>query len=168
MKFIKKNIINYDNFEVLDEDNNIIIGLETSDFTFKLYNPNEAEVSNTVPVTISELGNGLYRASFTPDIIGNWLLVIYNTTYFPYGKANDYECVDALFDDIQLILGLVQHNFRIVDAVYDSNNLLISSTIKIYSNASDCSNDTNSIATYSMIATYDSDNNMNSYKVIKN
>ena len=168
MKFIKKNILTSDNFEVLDEDNNAITGLVTGDFTIKLYNPSDTEVSSSVAVTITELENGLYRASFTPNAVGNWLLVIYHATYFSYGKANDYECVDALFDDVQLILGLVQNNFRITDAVYDSNHLLTSATIKIYANASDCTNDTNAIATYSMTAVYNAENEMTSYKVVKN
>jgi len=167
MKFIKKDIVNYDNFEVLDEDNNEITGLTSGDFTIKLYNPNGTEVSSSIAVTITELENGLYRVSFTPNIIGNWLLVIYHTTYFSYGKANDYECVDALFDDVQLILGLVQHNFKITDAVYDSNHLLTSATIKIYPTASDVDNDTNMIASYSMTAVYNSESEMTSYKVAK-
>lgn len=168
MKFIKKNIINYDNFEVLDEDNNEITGLTSGDFTIKLYNPSGTEVSSSITVSITELENGLYRVSFIPNTTGNWLLVLYHTTYFPYGKANDYECVDVLFDDVQLILGLVQQNFRIADAVYNTNHLLTSATIKIYSNASDCTNDTNAIATYSMTAVYNANNEMTSYKVVKN
>lgn len=168
MKFIKLDIINNDNFIVLDEDNNTITGLETSDFTFGLYNPSGVESSSTIPVTIIELENGLYRTSFTPNVAGNWLLVVYHTVYFPYGKSNDYECVNALWDDVQLILGLVQQNFRITDTVYDSNNLLISATIKIYGNATDCDNDENSIATYSMVAVFNSENEMTSYKMVKN
>jgi len=167
MKFIKKDIINYDNFEVLDEDNTEITGLTSGDFTIKLYNPSGTEVSSSVTVTITELENGLYRASFTPNVIGNWLLVIYHVTYFSYGKGNDYECVDALFDDVQLILGLVQHNFRIVSPVYDSNHLLTSATIKIYPTASDVTNDTNEIASYSMTAVYNASGEMTSYKVVK-
>ena len=80
----------------------------------------------------------------------------------------DYECVDVLWDDVQLILGLVQNNFRITDAVYDSNHQLVSNTIKIFANASDCENDVNSIATYSMEAIYNSEGETTSYKVIKN
>lgn len=168
MKFIKIDIINNDNFIVLDEDNNTITGLETSDFTFGLYNPSGVESSSTIPVTISELENGLYRVSFTPNSAGNWLLVVYHSVYFSYGKSNDYECVNALWDDVQLILGLVQQNFRISDTVYDSNNLLTSATIKIYGNATDCNNDESSIATYSMVAVFNSENEMTSYKVVKN
>jgi hypothetical protein len=168
MKFIKKDVINYDNFIVLDEDNNEIAGLTSGDFTIKLYNPSGTEVSGSITVSIAELESGLYRASFTPNTTGNWLLVIYHTTYFPYGKATDYECVDALFDDVQLILGLVQSNFRITSPVYNANHLLTSATIKIYSNASDCTNDTNALATYSMTAVYNANNEMTAYKVVKN
>lgn len=215
MKSIKKDVINYDNFEVLDEDNNEITGLITNDFTIELYNPSNTEVSGSISVTITELQNGLYRVSFTPNAVGNWYLVVSHITYFPYGKANDYECYENDIDDLALestsqdikietnkiqsdiidsnddfkadisslatsteiatlnalitrILGLVQENFRIVNPIYDSNHLLTSATIKIYSSASDCTNDTNAIASYSMIAIYNSESEMTSYKVIKN
>lgn len=167
MKLIKKNIINYDNFEVLDEDNNAITGLITGDFTIKLYNPSGTEISSSVTVSIIELENGLYRVSFTPNVTGNWLLVIYHSTYFPYGKANDYECVDALFDDLQLILGLVQHNFRIFSPTYDGERLT-SATIKIYPTASDVDSDTNVIATYSLTASYNASGLISAYKMVKN
>lgn len=168
MKFIKLDIINNDNFIVLDEDNNTITGLETSDFTFGLYNPSGVESSSTIPVTITELENGLYRVSFTPNVAGNWLLVVYHSVYFSYGKLNDYECVNSLWDDVQLILGLVQQNFRIANTVYDVNNLLTSATIKIFNNASDCTDDVNPIATYSMVAVFNSESEMTSYKMVKN
>ena len=64
-------------------------------------------------------------------------------------------------------LGLTQENFRIKSPVYDDNNSLISATISIYGSANDCTNDNNPITSYSMVATYDGDNNMSSYKVTK-
>jgi len=218
MKSITKDIIAYDDFAVLDEDNNNITGLVTGDFTFGLYNPSDIEVSSSIPVTIAELENGLYRASFTPNAVGDWLLVIYHATYFDYGKAMNYECYEHNIDGIEdlalestsqaiktetdkiqpdiisspddykadvsdlatsieianlevlvkRILGLTQENFRISDAVYDSNHLLTSATIKIYSSSSDCENDINALETYSMTTVYNSEGEMTSYKVVKN
>jgi len=168
MDFVKIDNIVIDNFLVVDSSNNPITGLVTGDFTIKLYNPSNTEVSSSITVTVTELGSGLYRSSFTPNVKGNWLLVLYHATYFAEGKSNDYECVDALFDDVQLILGLVQQNFRITSPAYDANHLLTSATIKIYANAINCNADTNPIATYSILATYNSDKEATSYKVVKN
>jgi len=68
---------------------------------------------------------------------------------------------------IKYILGLEQQNFRIIDQVYNSDNLLLTSTIRIYNNASDCNNDVNTLKEYSMEATYDGDGKILSYKVIE-
>jgi len=69
-------------------------------------------------------------------------------------------------DKIKYILGLSQENYRIFSPAYDSNDLLTSGTVKIYSTATDCNNDTNALATYTITATY-SGTNMLTYKVIK-
>jgi len=64
------------------------------------------------------------------------------------------------------LLGLLQENFRITNPVFDANNNMTSCTLKIYPTATDCENDTNAIATYTVTATY-SGNNLASYKVKK-
>ena len=76
--------------------------------------------------------------------------------------------ISDLNEMIKRVLGLTQENFRIVNPVYNANHLLTSATIKIYGNASDCDNDTNEIATYSMTAGYNANNELTSYKVVKN
>jgi len=68
---------------------------------------------------------------------------------------------------IKYILGLEQHNFRIKDQIYDINNLLTSSTIRLYNNASDTTNDVNHFKEYLMEATYDSLGKIASYKIIE-
>lgn len=69
--------------------------------------------------------------------------------------------------DVKRILGLTHENFRVLDQVYDTNNLLQSSTIKIYRSASDCDNDVNALATYEMEAVYDVDGRLTNYKTIR-
>lgn len=64
----------------------LISGIPVSEFTYSLYNPND--VLNPVSVTFKELGNGNYRAEFTPDTTGDWYLTIYHPSYFPWGKSN--------------------------------------------------------------------------------
>ena len=107
MKDIKLNTIAYDNLIVNDEDGNLITGLVNGDFTKKLYNPSGSEVSSSITVTISELGNGLYRASFTPNATGAWTLLITNVTYFSFGKAADYRCVENFSDDLATVLDTI-------------------------------------------------------------
>ena len=68
---------------------------------------------------------------------------------------------------IKYILGLEQQNFRIIDQVYNDDDLLISSTIRIYNNSSDTNNNVNPLKEYFMEATYDSDSRITSYKVIE-
>jgi len=69
-------------------------------------------------------------------------------------------------DKIPYILGLSQENYRISSPVY-SSGLLTSATVKIYSSKTDCDNAENEIATYTLTATYDGSNQMETYKVVK-
>jgi len=98
MNEIELNEINYDTFPVIDPNDNLVTGLTNGDFTKHLYNPNGTEVSGTITVTITELGNGNYRTSFTPNMEGSWVVVVYNATYFSTGKRNSYVCMTRTSD----------------------------------------------------------------------
>lgn len=128
MKLIKKDIINYDNFQVLDEDNNAITGLIDDDFIIKLYNSNNIEVSSSIPITMLELEDGFYRISFIPDLIGNWLLVIYHSIYFPYGKAEDYNCYKSDMNDLYLI----KEKVDTINQISSGNWKMINNQLIIY------------------------------------
>ena len=135
--------------------------------------------------------NSLVTSGTTTEISG-----IYSYTYTfaesieyrsklttPSGYEDGFEnivVIDALAKDadltahrtetenrIKYILGLEQHNFRIKNQVYNSDNLLLSSTIRLYNSASDANADINPLKEYSMEATYDSDGKITSYKVIE-
>lgn len=95
----KINEVLYDEFVVTDSSGNLITGLVDGNFTRDLYNPSGSEVSGTVTVTITELGNGKYRVSFTPNELGNWILTVYNATYFSYGKSANYNVMEYLPGD---------------------------------------------------------------------
>lgn len=97
---IKLNTVTYDEFVVTDTNGNLITGLVDGDFTKTLYNPSGSEVSGSITITISELGNGKYRVAWTPNTLGAWILTVYNATYFTYGKSSNYECFEELYDDI--------------------------------------------------------------------
>lgn len=81
-----------DEFVVTDANGAVVTGLVDGNFTRELYDPNGNDVSATVIPVITELGGGSYRVTFTPNVVGNWLLVIFHATYFPGGKAENYLC----------------------------------------------------------------------------
>jgi len=174
---IKIDTIHNDTFIVIDKHGDPVTGLTDSDFTRNLYDSTDTEVANDsagVEVIISEVGDGIYKVTFTPNLLGTWTLVVYNTTYFPYGKGTTYYCVGSLFDDlktmIERVLGLCQENYKIFNPVYIKKKgqyCMTTATIKIYPSASDCEADTNAIAVYNIVATYNNDANMTSYKVTK-
>ncbi len=172
---IKLNTLTYDEFIVLDEQDNPITGLTNNDFTVKLYDPDGSQVANIsggITVNISEVGNGVYRVSFIPNKLGNWVLIVYNTNYFPFGKGQNYFCIENFNDDLYKllirILGLSQENYRLFNPKYDRHNNLIAGIIKIYNTANDCSTDTNPIAEYEIDANFDLRTNlMTHYKVTK-
>lgn len=173
INFIKKDEVLYDTFMVIDEDNNPVTGLVDGDFTKVLYNPSNVEVSGSITITIIELGNGIYKFSFTPNKLGNWTIKFVNATYFPWGKGMSYTCiletdVGVVEVLVRRILGLSQENYRIFSPTYISKAgtpCMTSAIIKIYDSASDCESNTNPIAEYTVTATFDSQARMQTYKV---
>jgi hypothetical protein len=95
-----------DDFVVIDSSAQGVTGLVTGDFTMYLYGPLNTNVIGTVPVTITELGLGNYRASFTPPSVGPYTIIITHPTYLPSGQGGineTYECVQHM-DDVDAIL----------------------------------------------------------------
>jgi hypothetical protein len=68
---------------------------------------------------------------------------------------------------LQRLLGLGHENFAIRDQVYDTKNNLLNATVKIYPSKADVQGDTNAIGTYSISATYDSQNRLTDYQMVK-
>jgi hypothetical protein len=90
----------HDTFVCDDALGNLKTGVLPATFGVRLWNPAGAEVSGSIPVTITELGNGDYATVFTPNLTGRWLIIITHATFFPEGKRNDYDVYNQLFDDI--------------------------------------------------------------------
>ena len=99
-----------DDFTVLDLTGVRKSGITLTDFTKKLYNSTGTEVSGTITVTITELELGNYRASFTPNVIGIWKLVVTHATYFPQGKENDYIIYNEDFDSLDTAISNIPTN----------------------------------------------------------
>jgi hypothetical protein len=74
--------------------------------------------------------------------------------------------INSLNPTLDLILGMTQNNFRLNQQIYDASGNLIAAQINLYYNASDCTNQVNSFATYNMLAVYNVQNQLIDYKVI--
>lgn len=170
MSFIVNELVNLD-LNVTNEEYNPVTGLTPGDFSIKLYDPLDSEVSSAITITIFELGDGYYRTEFTPNLKGKWLLDIKHSTYFPWGKSKSILVSEENSDTIKVlitrILGLAQENYYVDNTSYDEDGNMISSRIRIYSDSTKVGSDESVITTYLMTAEYDNDGNLESYKVVK-
>jgi hypothetical protein len=97
----KINTATAEDFTVLDSADNPLAGITLTEFTYKLYNPTGNE--SVLTVTFTELGDGNYRASFTPDAVGIWYLVVYHPTHFTTGKADTIQVSNYGLDDLWML-----------------------------------------------------------------
>lgn len=83
-------------FRVYDSSNNPVTGLVDGDFD-KLLSLNG--VNSIVAVTVAEVTDGRYTATFTPNNTGFWNLVLTNSTYNPRGWSEGFDVTtDGVFD----------------------------------------------------------------------
>jgi hypothetical protein len=121
--------------------------------------------------SLTEVGGGIYKKAKTWNNVGQFR-VVYTT---PINYSDEIETIlikeEAESDAVlHRILGLSQENYRIFNPAYIKKNgqqCMTSATIKTYSTALDCTNDTNKLAEYQITATFDAEARMSSYKVIK-
>ena len=65
-------------FYVTDSAGAAVTGLVNGDFTKYLFLDGAASAT---PVTVTEIANGHYKATFTPGSVGHWSLTIHHATY---------------------------------------------------------------------------------------
>ena len=87
-----------EDFTVVNSSLVLVTEIPLIEFTYNIYNPAGTEVSLTCPVIFSELSNGNYRTTFTPDVIGDWYLVVYHSVYFPWGKTSNVDVAATLIE----------------------------------------------------------------------
>ena len=132
---------------------------------------------------MTEVGGGFYKFDFTAyDPQHDYAVRCDGGSGLPTGDRYVYAGNEGYHDDIKdiqdsltalevlikRILGLSQENYRLFDTVYDaSGQRLTACTIKIYGSKADTIADTNPIATYSMVSTYDVDGQLGTYRVTK-
>lgn len=73
-----------------------VTGIPLDEFSSRLYNPSGDESS--IVVTMSELGNGNYRAQLIPDTIGDWYLNVTHAIYFPWGKSGNIDVIASFLE----------------------------------------------------------------------
>jgi len=145
-----------EHFTVANASGVLIIGIDTTSFGVYVYNPSGTEVSSSVSGSFTELGNGNYKYTFTPDTNGIWYITVTHPTYFSSGKSDDIVVdssdLTAIYDAVIRALGLINHNVYIDQPVYDDDTNLISGRVRIYSDAASVGTDSNVIETYLMTA----------------
>lgn len=161
-----------DNFTVVDINDNPVSGLLLGDFIVNLYNPSGVEVSGTIPISITSLGSGDYKITFTPNVVGNWYIKVRHSNHFPWGKGESIQIfindVDTLGEMLLRVLGLVQENQMTECITYNSQGMMTVGKITTYSDAISVGTPNNILAVYDIEANYFPDGiKLKEYKVKK-
>lgn len=78
-----------------------------------------------------------------------------------------HDKIDDMMESTKRILGLGQENYRITDQVYNAQNKLLSATLHLFDSKQDTEEMESPIATYTMIAEYNSQGLLVDYRVVK-
>jgi len=140
-------------FTVYDSNGNLISGIDTtSGFTAYIYDPSGSNVTSSVSPSFTELGDGNYKLTFTPDENGVWYANVTNATYFPWGKNDDIYVDEAdltsVYEIVRRTLGLVHHNMYIDQAIYDDFGNMTSARVRLYDEAANVGTNTGVIESY--------------------
>ena len=148
----ERNVPVDENFTVSDNSGNLISGIDSTTFTVHVYDPTDAEVTGSVNGFFTELGDGSYKYTFTPNLNGIWYVVVTHATYFPWGKTDDVKVDEGsqtqIYEAVIRTLGLVHHNIYIDNPTYDEHGNMISGRVRIYSDAASVGTNNNVIDTY--------------------
>jgi len=147
----------HENFTVSDSAGNLISGIDTTTgFTSYVYDPSGSEVTGLVSGFFTELGDGNYRYTFTPNVNGVWYVNVTNITYFPWGKNDDIYVdeadLTAVYEAVIRTLGLTHENFYIDNASYGEHGSLTSARVRIYDSAINVGTNTGVIQSYLITA----------------
>ena len=142
-----------EHFTVSDSNGNLVSGIDTtSGFTAYVYDPNGNNDTNSVSSYFTELGDGNYKFTFTPDENGVWYVNVTNSNYFPWGKNDDVYVQESdltsVYEMVRKTLGLVHHNMYIDEPVYDDTGNMISARVRIYDDAANVGTNTGVIESY--------------------
>jgi hypothetical protein len=160
----------YDGFSVTNDNNDLVVNIDSTAFTYHLFDPDNNEVNLSSNTYTINMGYGHYKTYFTPNKIGNWVLIVYHSTYFPAGKSGTFQIFSNDFDTIAInltrALGLMQENYYLDNTIYGEFQNLISCRIRVYSDNISVGTNNNIIATYLMESEWDN-NIMKQYRMVK-
>lgn len=125
-------------------------------------------------LNMSELGDGFYYYDFTAydatkdyAILCDGSATLSNTErYLVAGNENYLEDISEN-TTLKRIVGLLHENFYIDSPVYDTFDNLISSRVRIYSDAASVGTDNNVIGTYDIVSDSDAAGKFNTWKQVK-
>ena len=165
---IIQNTTHYLEIVLIDKNGDFVTVLDTGDsITYEVRK--SSDNSLFASGTLSIEGNA-FKDSVLFDTLGQYRVLYTTPTKYENG-LDQIEVVEEITDDLSGIitklnrlLGLTQENFRIFNPVYDARSNLLSGTMKIYPTAGDVDTDTNAIAEYEIISTYNGIR-MTGYKV---
>ena len=130
--------------------------------------------SLTTSGTLTSTGN-IYTDTISILVLGEYYVLYFTPTKHENGlehlivQQSDINDIDdsltTLAVNLATVLGLVQHNMRYTDHVYNGDGCLTSAKLKLYNNKSDTDTDINAFATYTITATYDTEAKLTGYKV---
>jgi hypothetical protein len=147
-----KDRLTHEHFTVSDSNNNLISGIDSTEFTVYVYDPDNNEVSDYINGYFVDLGNGNYKYSFIPNKTGVWYITVIHQIYFPWGKSDDIyvdiEDLSGIYNIVIRTLGLTHHNIYIDNPIYDDQNNMISARVRIYNDSNSVGTDSNVIETY--------------------
>jgi len=146
----------YEHFTVSDSNGNLVSGIDTTAFTVYTYNPSGTNLAGSLSDFFTELGDGSYKYTFTPDVNGVWYVNVTHPTYFPWGKTDDIYVDDTdlsgIYEIVRKTLGLVHHNIYIDETVFDEAGNMTSARVRIYSDAASVGTNSNVIEKYLLTA----------------
>jgi len=152
----ERNVPVDENFTISDNGGNLVSGIDSTTFTVHVYDPTNADVTGSVSGLFTELGNGSYKYTFTPNLNGVWYVVVTHPIYFPWGKTDDVKVDEGsqtqIYEAVIRTLGLSHENFYIDNASYGEHGSLTSARVRIYSNKNSVGSDLDVIETYLITA----------------
>lgn len=117
------------NYIKLNEANKVIyIALnKTTGLTdLKLQPYDEAGVAFGVPIVFSELANGAYEASFTPDAVGVWRVRVSSATNND-DAVKTFNVIASKLDDVKTVVDSVETKVDTIDTVVDATKVVADS-----------------------------------------
>ena len=152
----ERNVPVDEHFTVSDKNGNLITGIDSTSFTVHVYNPSDVDVTDSVSGFFTELGDGNYKYTFTPNLNGIWYVIVTHSTYFPWGKTDDVKVDEGsqtqIYESVIRTLGLVHHNVYIDNPTYDEHGNMTSGRVRIYSDAASVGTNNNVIESYLITA----------------